>query len=307
MVIRGFRAGVLLKKTAGEVREDGVTTLAAQGAYYFFFSLFPLFLFVAPLLSLIVDRNTLVRVVLQPFAGTMPPDALALMRLVVRNIVFTNSAPGLISIGLVLAAWSGASVFGTLTVALNAAYDAEETRPWLKRQALSLLMVVIGGAIVLAATAILLGGEDIARGVGRIVGLDSASVFVWNVIQFPLAVAFLVLLAFLTYWLLPNVKQRKTHVLAASVVAVALWLVATLLFRLYVQRFPPNPAYGMIGGVMLLLTWMYYTMFVVLAGGELASELHHGSCAIEPPKGATYFGRIVSGDEPGSPSLPIAG
>lgn len=306
MIIKGFRVGTLLKKTGSEIGADRVTTLAAQSAYYFFFSLFPLFLFLAPLLSLIVDRATLVRLVTERFAGTMPPAAIAPLRMVITNVVYTSAAPGLISLGLLLAAFSGSTVFGTLITALNTAYDVEETRPWFKRQALSLLMVVIGGGIVISATMVLLGGEDIARGVGEMLGLGRAGILVWNIVQFPLALAFVVLLAYLTFWLLPNVRQHKMHLLVASCVTVVLWLAVTLLFRLYVQRFPPNPAYGMIGGVMILLTWMYCTMFVVLAGGELASELHHRSGAIEPDRGATYFGRIVSGDEPGAPSLPIA-
>jgi uncharacterized BrkB/YihY/UPF0761 family membrane protein len=70
-----------------------------------------------------------------------------------------------------------------------------------------------------------------------------------------------------------------------------------------VNHFPPNPAYGLIGGVIILLTWMYYTMFVVLIGGELASELHLGTGAIAPDKGAVYFGRVVTGSGPGSPSV----
>jgi len=55
--------------------------------------------------------------------------------------------------------------------------------------------------------------------------------------------------------------------------------------------------------VIIMLTWMYYTMFVVLVGGELASELHHGTGAVAPDKGETLLGRIVSGSGPGSASV----
>jgi YihY family inner membrane protein len=101
-------------------------------------------------------------------------------------------------------------------------------------------------------------------------------------------------LTFFVYTLLPNVTQHKAHALIASAVTTVLWLFATLLFRLYIAHFPPNPAYGLIGGVIILLTWMYYTMFVVLVGGEFASELHHGTGAIAPDKGAIYLGRVVN-------------
>ena len=107
----------------------------------------------------------------------------------------------------------------------------------------------------------------------------------------------------MVYYFLPNVKQDWRKVLIASTVMTVLWIAATLVFRLYVQYFPPNPTYGFIGGVIILLTWMYYSMFVVLAGGELAAELQHGTGAVEAETGAVYHGRIVSDAPPDASSV----
>jgi membrane protein len=306
MEMLGYRLGPLLKKTGQEILADRVSTLAAQTAYYFFFSLFPLLLFLGPLLALVVEPETLIAFVIQRATLAMPAQAVGAVELVLRDVVFVDNAPGLMSLGLLFAAWSGSNIFGALMTALNTAYDVEETRPWWKRQLLRLGMLMVGGVVLFTATVLMLAGEDIARAVGSWLGAAPGAVAVWSYVQYPVALAFVVLLAFLTYWLLPNVAQKKGRVLAVAVVASVLWVGATLLFRLYVQHFPPNPAYGLIGAVMILMTWMYYTMFVVLAGGELASELHHGAGAVTPPKGATLFGRIVSGEEPGRPSIPSA-
>jgi membrane protein len=112
------------------------------------------------------------------------------------------------------------------------------------------------------------------------------------------------MLAFGVFYVLPNVRQDWRKVLIAAVVTTVLWIVATLLFRLYVQNFASfNKTYGTIGGIIALLSWMYYSMFVVLAGGELASELHHGTGALAPEKGAIYHGRIVSDEGPATSSL----
>jgi membrane protein len=124
------------------------------------------------------------------------------------------------------------------------------------------------------------------------------------VLQVVLAVALLVVLGAVTFKLLPNVKQQWWHVLVCSAITTALWIGATLLFRLYVQNFGAyNKTYGTIGGVIILLTWMYYSMFVLLTGGELAAELHKGTGAIEPTRGEVYHGRIVSDSGPGTPSI----
>jgi hypothetical protein len=85
-----------------------------------------------------------------------------------------------------------------------------------------------------------------------------------------------------------------------------LWLLVTLLFRLYVTDFATyNKTYGTIGGVIVLLTWMYLTMIVLLSAGELNSELHHGTGALEPRAGAVYAGRVVTSSHPGRSSTDI--
>lgn len=294
MVIKGFRVGILLKKTGREIGQDKVTTLAASAAYNFFFSLFPLLLFLSPMLSLFGNKEQLVGWLMSELTSALTPAQAVSMRRVLEQVVFAKNAPGLMSIGLVLAAWSGSNVFGTLTGALNTAYDVNESRPWWKQQVIRLGTFVLGGIIMVLSTLVFLRGEVIATWIGTHIGLGAAAIWTWKIVQFPLAFVGLSTLAFVTFYFLPNVKQRKGHVVVASVVTTVLWILATLLFRLYVNHFPPNPAYGIIGGVIVLLTWMYYTMFVLLAGGELASEMHHGSGAVDPDRGAIYLGRVIT-------------
>jgi membrane protein len=121
----------------------------------------------------------------------------------------------------------------------------------------------------------------------------------------PVAIALLIAFFYLMYAVLPFVKQDNRHVLVGSVVAALLFMLATLVFRLYVQHFPPNKTYGIIGAVMLLLTWMYVVSVVILVGGELNSELHHGTGSVASLKGSVYAGRIASGEQPAQPSSKI--
>ena len=303
MVIKGYRVGPLLKKTFREIGSDNITTLAASAAYNFFFSLFPLLLFLAPLVGLFADERRIIGWLMSQLTSTLPSSQVAAIRPVLEKVVFASNAPGLMSIGLVLAAWSGSNIFGTLMGALNTAYDVQETRPWIKQQLIRLGTFVLGGMITIVSTIVFLNGEGVVDWLGRLLHIGGAVLWAWKLVQFPLALAGLVALAFATLYFLPNVKQRKSHALVAALLTTALWIVATMLFRLYVSHFPPNPAYGIIGGVIILLTWMYYTMFVILLGGEFASELQHGTGLIAPDKGSIYLGRVVSGSGPGSASI----
>ena len=298
MVILGYRVPVLARKTLSESLEDNVLGLAAQTAYNFFFSLFPLFLFLAPMLALFGDKQQIVSDLLSRMAGFLPADALSLVSKVITDVAFTESAPGLISAGALLAAWSGSNIFTTFTHALNKAYEVNEERPWWKRRLLALGVMLGWTVIIIVVTAILLAGDDITEYARTNMGL-SAAADIWAIVQFPVALALLVAFLFIMYALLPNVKQDKRHVLVGSIVAALLFIIATLLFRLYVQNFGAyNKTYGTIGAVIMLLTWMYVVSVVILVGGELNSELHHGTGSTASLKGSVYAGRIATGEQP---------
>ena len=238
MVIKGFRVGTLLKKTFREIGEDGISTLAASAAYNFFFSLFPLLLFLAPVLSLAGNRERTVGWLMSELTTVLPPDQLEAIRPVLEKVVFSPSAPGLMSVGLLLAAWSGSNVFGTLMGGLNTAYDVRESRSWIKQQLIRLATFAVGSVIVVVSTLVFLNGEGIADWLGSALHLGPAFLFAWKVIQFPVATAGLAGLAFTTFYFLPNVKQRKAHVVLAAILTTIFWILATLLFRLYVKHFP---------------------------------------------------------------------
>jgi membrane protein len=296
MIIKGYRVGPLVRATAREVLDDDIMGLAAQTAYYFFFSLFPLFLFAAPLLGIIGDKQRIIDRVMTQLAGTLPGDAIDLVRGVVQDVVLAEGAPGLMSVGALLAAWAGSNIFNGLIDALNRAYDITEGRTWWKKRLLALASVIAAGLVLLTATTIMLGGESIVEWLGNQLGLGSGAVAVWKVVQYPIALLLLVGTAWMIYYFLPNLRQDRRQVLVGAVVATVLWIVVTLLFRAYVVNFGSySKTYGTVGGVIALLTWMYLSMLVLLIGGELNAEIHHGTGALEPRAGAVYEGQVLSG------------
>jgi membrane protein len=275
MMIRGYDITAVLKTTWKEVGEDKVSVYAGQMAYAAFFSLFPLVLFFAALLSLVGDASTVQGWFNSRLAAALPGDVAGLLGTTIQKVIFAKGAPGLLSLGLLTAAWSGSGVFGALRVALNDAYDVQETRPLWKQYALQLMMLGLTGIVLLTATVILLNGEGVMGWIGARLGLSQVTKLIWTVIQFPLAIASLVGVLWLIYYFLPNCPyQDKKILLLGSSLATALWIAATLVFRVYVQKFNAlNPAYGALGAIMLLLTWLYYSAFALLAVGELNAVL----------------------------------
>jgi membrane protein len=298
VIIKGRRVGPLLQKTGREILDDNILGLSAQTAYYFFFSLFPLFLFTAPLMGFIGERQEIMAWLITKLRQVVPGEAVDLVDNVVRDVLSPGAA-GVISIGLLFAAWAGSNVYTALIDALNRAYDVEEGRPWWKKRLIALASVVVSAVLFTVVTAIMLGGPEIAQWLERATPMGDAGHAVWTVVQYPLAFALLIGMLWLTYYFLPNQRQDKSQILVGAVTAAVLWVLVTLLFRAYVTNFGAyNKTYGAIGGVIVLLTWMYLTMLVILTGGELNSELHHGTAAVEPRKGAVYIGRVVTARDP---------
>ena len=297
MVVLGRNVTPLLKQTGKEISEDNVLGLGAQLAYYFFFSLFPLMLFLTPLVGLIGDKRKNFELIMSQLAGVVPQSAYDLIHGVVSDVVFEPSAPGLMSVGALLALWAGSNIFNAMIDALNRAFDVTEKRPFWKKRLIAIAAVIASGVIVLTATIVMLFGAQIVDWVGGQLGLAETTRIVWMVLQYVFAFVLLVGLSFGIYWFLPNVRHQDwRHVLVGALLATVLWIIVTLAFRFYVQNFGNyNKTYGTIGGVIVMLTWMYLTMVVLLSAGEVASELHQGTAAVEPQRGATYAGRIGSG------------
>lgn len=299
LVIKGYRVTPLLRQTGQEILDDNILGLAAQTAYYFFFSLFPLFLFLAPLLGLIGDKQKMVGNLVSQLGNVVPPEGLAMLRAVVEDVVLSPSAPGVMSAGALLAAWAASNVFTNLIDALNRAYDVDEHRPWWKKRLIALAAVAATGIIMLLATVVMLAGDRIVDWLAAQLALGAMAVTIWTTLQYPIAFALLVASAWLIYVVLPNVRQDRTQALVGAIAATVLWVLVTLLFRAYVRNFGSyNKTYGAIGGVIVMLTWMYLSMLVLLSGGELDAELHHGTGAVDARRGVTYGGRISTGTGP---------
>jgi len=165
-------------------------------------------------------------------------------------------------------AWSGAS---GLIAALNVAYREEETRSFLRRTQDALVVAVAAGLFMLLAFALV---TLLPTAVGHL-PLGSTMQSILSFARWPaLAVLCVVTLAML-YRFAPCLRAAKWRwVSPGATLATALWLVSTTGFSFYVAHVPSyNQTLGLLGTIMMLLTWSYLTAFAVLLGAELNAEL----------------------------------
>ena len=293
----------VVRRAWKEAKSDQVPLLAAGVAFYSFLALFPAMIAAVMLYGLLRDPDDVRRQVAS-LSDTLPSDAASLLTGQLEAITTTSSGGlglGLV-ISLVLALWSASGGVGNVMTAVNLAYDEEETRGFVKRRALALgltlaaiVFVVVAGSLVAVAPAVL--DNVIGDGPARW-GLEAAR---WLGLLVAMAVALAVL-----YKVAPDRDApRFRWVSIGSVVATVIWLLASLGFSLYVDNFGSyNKTYGALAGVVVLLLWLWLTMYVVLLGAEINAEAEQQTAedtTVGPEEPLGQRGAVKADSLPGDP------
>ena len=219
----------LLRRTLSEAFvQDNCLALAAQLAYYFFFALFPTLLILIaiasffPLAALVDDTVRL-------FGPFVPPEVLAIVTDQLRKLSDGNQG-GLLTLGVVAAIWSSSTAMTAIADTLNHAYDVDEGRPWWKVRLIAIALTIGVAAFILVATALVLAGPAVAEYLADWWYLGTAFEWTWKVMQWPLSFVSVSLAIALIYYHAPDVEQEWTWLVPGSLLATALWLLATLGF-----------------------------------------------------------------------------
>ncbi len=275
-----------LTRVWARAEEDEILGRAAQLSYYFLLALFPLLLFLITLFGYLDSAGSHLRHKLISYLGTVMPDSA--LNLVVATIDQVTNARGggKLSFGLLAALWAASSGLNALAQALNAAYDVLETRPWWKVRLISIALTVAMAVLIISALLIVLYGGRLGHFLATFIHEGRAFTVAWKILQWPIALAFVFIAFLLIYQFAPNVSaKRRGGRLPASdyrrrwlspgvVIAVILWLLVSLGFRLYLHFFNSYSAtYGSLGALIILMLWFYLTGAAILLGGEINCEL----------------------------------
>ncbi len=257
------------RRLVAALRKDTVTDTSAQLSYYFLFALFPFLFFLATLMAYLPLEDA-VEEMLARLAEFMPAAAFELIAGHLTRLI-EQPRPNLLTLGLLTTLWTASRGVDAFRKALNLAYDVSETRALWRTQGMAIALTVGSAVLLLASFAgIVIGGRwTLELAARHIVGGEQIAL-VWSVLRWPVAALAMMLAAGLNYYLLPDVKQRVRFIVPGAAVGTLLWLAATWGFTRYVEGFGTfNITYGSIGGVIVLLLWLYVSGLIFIIGGEL--------------------------------------
>jgi membrane protein len=258
-------------------REHDLTGLSAEMAYRFLFALFPFALFMASVAAgaagLLGFGDPTGRII-DGLGDNLPPELGGTVRTELEGVL-GQGRPGLATVGALVGLW--AATTGTMTVmkAMNRAYDVTEDRSLVRRYLLGIGLTIAGSIGIVIAFVTIVGGALLTEQlVGRL-GLEG-SWWALTLLRWPVVFGLLVLAATIIYRVGPNLTPSWRTAATGAIVFAIGWLVATFAFALYVTNVADYGAtYGALGGIMVLMIWLYLTGLVLLVGAEFVAILVH--------------------------------
>ncbi|MDT0683516.1 YihY/virulence factor BrkB family protein [Roseicyclus sp. F158] len=262
----------IAKRVWAEQTNDHVGLIAAGVAFYALLALFPAVTATMAIAGLIAEPDVVAGQI-ETFTAMMPADAASLLINQVQDVTGSESGGlGLAAIfGILVAIYSASKGVNSLMEGLNVAFDQKEERGFFMLTAMKfgltfalivgLVLIAILLAIVPAAIALLPVGETLETWLnyGR-----------WPILLVVVCIG----LAFLYRFGPSRAPRGWRWITPGAAIATALWVIGSLAFSFYVANFGSyNETFGALGGVIILLMWLWLSAYIVLIGAEIDAEM----------------------------------
>lgn len=253
-----------LVRTVKEIKGDRVTLVAAGMAYYFFLAIFPGLIAAVGILGLIDVSDAFLDEVTSSITSTLPGDAGAILTTALNDAQSAPEGASLIAafFGIAVALWSASSGMVALQSGMNIAYDIPEDRTFVMKRLVAFALIVVTGVLGAVPTPFFSGDSTFF------------SILGWLVTAVALIVMFAIFYAI-------GPKRETPHwkwVSPGGLVGATIWAIAAIALSIYVGGLGNySKTYGELGGVVVLILWLYLSALSILIGGELNAELERQS------------------------------
>jgi membrane protein len=268
----------IARKTLREFTADQCPDLAAGLTYYAVFSMFPALLALVSLLGIFGQAEKTTAALLEIVQGVAPGQAVEMIRDPIQELTTSPAAGFTLVIGLLTAIWSASGYVTAFGRAMNRIYEIDEGRGFVKLRGTMLGVTVVSLIIVALLAAMLVISGPVAEAIGNVLGLGGVALTVWNIAKWPVIVALVIVVIAILYYATPNVRQPKFRWMSlGSLIALLIFVLASVGFGFYVGNFSNyNKTYGAIGGVIVMLLWLWILNMSLLFGAEFDAEMERG-------------------------------
>ncbi|MDX3096641.1 YihY/virulence factor BrkB family protein [Streptomyces sp. ME01-24h] len=265
---------LLLKDTVNSCMEYRVTGLAAEAAFFVLLSLPPLLLSLVGAIGYvdeIIGTDTIdnIRRNILTAAATVLSDKGVdqLMRPLVDD-VFGGGRPDVISIGFVIALWSGSRALNVFVDTITIMYGLEGRRGIVRTRLLALLLYVVALVIGAVVMPLMVIGPDV------VVSLLPWSEAVIRIVYWPVVIVLSIVFLTTLYHVSVPVRSPWYEDMPGAAVALLMWVVGSFVLRIYLTQTVEGPTiYGSLAAPVAVLLWFFVSAFAVLVGAAVNAAI----------------------------------
>ncbi|ARU17741.1 YihY/virulence factor BrkB family protein (plasmid) [Croceicoccus marinus] len=267
----------ILLRTKDELSDDHVSVVSAGVAFFGLLAAFPAIAATISIAGLVVDP-AVIEGQIEAWTGALPADAARILQAQARKVATgADTSLGWAALLSILLAIYGASKgMKTLMEGMNVAYDEDEDRGFVRLNLVALSLTVLLILALLVAIGFMLGVPILLDAIGISANWEAVLTYARWLVLAVIAVGGLSVL----YRYGPSRDDPKWRwITPGSSLAILIWIAGSIGFSFYVRNFSSyNETYGTLGGVIVLLTWLWLSAYIVLLGAELDSEIEHQTC-----------------------------
>jgi membrane protein len=278
----GFRRVVI--SAVVHAQADQIPHLAQAIAFNGFLAIPSALLLAVGVFSATVGPGSM-QTLLDHLNGVVPDSVLELVRSSMTQLLASDRSDVMIAVGAVFALWSLSGAMQTVMWSLNAAHELTETRGFVRKRIVALLMILVALLAVALVVFMLVLGPTISSWLQEQTGVAAVS-WLWDYGRWPLLVLGLLFVFGGVLYLGPDVHHREFRLITpGAVLAVTVWLIASAGLAIYADRFGGyNKVWGSLAAVIVTMTWLWLSSLALLVGAELDAELkrERGTPEAEP-------------------------
>lgn len=263
---------LFIKQLLCRYEDDGVSEIGAQLTYYLILSVFPFLIFFLSILKFtpLADAGVLERLL-----AVLPGNTQKILYDIITEIM-KNGNFALLSFGAIGALWSSSNGIMSVIKSVNRAFDLDESRPFWKLRGLSILFTISLYIVLILAFSILIFGEVFFNLI--FVSYTWPSFIIWKILKVFVPLLFMGIMLSFLYKFSPSIKDginvKFSETIPGSIFASIGIILYSALFSSYVNNFGNySKSYGSIGGLIVLLIWIYSISIVIVLGAEVNATL----------------------------------
>ncbi len=252
------------------ISEDEVTAVGAQLTYYLILSIFPFLIFFLNILSYtsIAQED-----VFNGLEMLLPLETQILLQNIIDEIVYSSSDT-LLSLSFLLTLWTGSLGITAIIRAINKAYNVKKKRPYWRLKAIAIIFTIALALLLIIVLAMLVFGEIIGNNIFGLIGATDLFIHIWELMRIIIPFISMIIIFALLYKFSPAPEEglnlKISHTLPGAIFTTIGWIMASMIFSYYVNNFGKySKTYGSLGGIIVLLIWLYITSIMIVLGGEI--------------------------------------